>query len=219
MGLEIGSYISALVSTNPIGATDPKSQGDDHIRFIKAKLLETFPNVTGAVTATHTQLNFTVGATQGLATLSISLASAITLLGEMGTLSASVTSSDMTGTIRNPRISQVTADKLVGGTLTKGYATTPYNAGTITTGTLTPNEANGAMQYYINGGAHTLAPPTNSTSICLQMTNNATAGAITTTGFTYVTGSTLTTTNGDDFFLFVTRNNGFIHLHVQKLQT
>lgn len=61
MGLETGSYISALVSTNPVGATDPKSQGDDHLRFIKAKILETFPNVTGAVTATHTELNLVSG--------------------------------------------------------------------------------------------------------------------------------------------------------------
>ncbi|MBF0171741.1 MAG: hypothetical protein HQK87_11780, partial [Nitrospinae bacterium] len=57
MGLETGSYISALVATNPVGATDPKSQGDDHLRFIKAKILETFPNITGAVTASHTELN------------------------------------------------------------------------------------------------------------------------------------------------------------------
>lgn len=102
MGLETGNYISALVSTNPIGATDPKSQGDDHIRFIKTKLLETFPNVTGAVTASHTELNLTVGASQGLATLSVSFAALQTLVGQMGSFSASVTSSDITGSIRAP---------------------------------------------------------------------------------------------------------------------
>jgi hypothetical protein len=102
MGLETGSFISALVSTNPVGATDPKSQGDDHLRFIKAKLLETFPNVTGAVTSTHLELNLVDGATQGLATLSVSFAALHTLVGQMGTLSSSVTSSDITGSIRNP---------------------------------------------------------------------------------------------------------------------
>lgn len=56
MALESGSYISDLVATNPT-ATDPKSQGDDHLRLLKAAILATFPNITGAVTATHTQIN------------------------------------------------------------------------------------------------------------------------------------------------------------------
>ena len=68
MGLETGSFISALVATNPVGATDPKSQGDDHLRFIKAKLLETFPNITGAVSATHTELNYVDGVTSAIQT-------------------------------------------------------------------------------------------------------------------------------------------------------
>jgi hypothetical protein len=55
MSLESGTYISDLVVTNPPG-TDPKSQGDDHLRLIKATLKNTFPNVAGAATASHTQL-------------------------------------------------------------------------------------------------------------------------------------------------------------------
>lgn len=50
-------YINSLVATNPDGATDPKSQGDDHIRGIKNVILKTFPNLTGAVTVTQDQLN------------------------------------------------------------------------------------------------------------------------------------------------------------------
>ena len=102
--------------------------------------------------------------------------------------------------------------------LTVGYATTPYNAGTKSSGTFTPNEANGQQQYYINGGAHTLAPPTNNTCITLQVTNNGSAGAITTSGFTIVTGDALTNANGDDFFLRVEKLNGFSQLHVTALQ-
>ena len=56
MGLETGTYISDLVTTNPAGSDDP-SQGDDHLRLLKTTLKTTFPNVTGAVTATHTELN------------------------------------------------------------------------------------------------------------------------------------------------------------------
>jgi len=42
MGLETGSTISALVKTNPL-ATDNVSQGDNHLRLIKAILKEQFP--------------------------------------------------------------------------------------------------------------------------------------------------------------------------------
>ena len=56
MPLETGTFISDLVPANPPG-TDPKSQGDDHLRLIKSTIKTTFPNVTGAVTKTHLQLN------------------------------------------------------------------------------------------------------------------------------------------------------------------
>lgn len=103
-------------------------------------------------------------------------------------------------------------------TLTVGFATTSYNAGTKSSGTYTPDEANGQFQYAINGGAHTLAPPTNDTAITIQYTNNASAGTITTTGFTVVTGDALTTTNGDDFLCDIRKINGFSQLHVTALQ-
>ena len=103
-------------------------------------------------------------------------------------------------------------------TITVGYAQTSFNAGTKSSGTFTPDEANGSMQFYINGGAHTLAPPTNDTSISIQVTNNGTAGTITTTGFTIVIGDTLTTTDTDDFMFFIIKNNGFSILNVIALQ-
>ncbi len=43
MGLESGTYLSDLVSSNPTG-TDFESQGDDHLRLIKSTLQSTFPN-------------------------------------------------------------------------------------------------------------------------------------------------------------------------------
>jgi len=49
-------YIDDLNATNP-PATDPLSQVDDHLRLIKTAVKQSFPNVTGAVTATHTVLN------------------------------------------------------------------------------------------------------------------------------------------------------------------
>jgi len=51
-------YISNLVPSNPPG-TDPLSQADDHITGIKNVLINSFPNITGAVTMTQGQLNGT----------------------------------------------------------------------------------------------------------------------------------------------------------------
>ncbi len=107
---------------------------------------------------------------------------------------------------------------LAGGTLDQGYSATPYNAGTKSSGTFTPDEANGNFQYCVNGGAFTLAPPTNNCTLVLQVTNNGSAGTITTSGFTKVSGYVPTTTNGDDFIAFITKINGFSHLAWQELQ-
>jgi len=57
MGLEAATYISQLVATNPVGATDPKSQGDDHLRLLKSVLQNTLPALTGAVLSTQAELN------------------------------------------------------------------------------------------------------------------------------------------------------------------
>lgn len=70
MGLESATYISDLVSTNP-AAGDAKSQGDDHIRLVKSTVKATFPNVSGAVTATHAELNIMDGVTASTAELNI----------------------------------------------------------------------------------------------------------------------------------------------------
>lgn len=56
MGLESGTYISDLVTSNPLGS-DGKNAGDDHIRLIKSTLQATFPSINGAVNATPAQLN------------------------------------------------------------------------------------------------------------------------------------------------------------------
>lgn len=70
MALETGTYISDLVNTNPT-STDAKSDGDDHIRLLKSTILTTFPSITGAVTATHTELNTMDGITANTAELNI----------------------------------------------------------------------------------------------------------------------------------------------------
>jgi hypothetical protein len=56
MALESGTYIDSLDAANP-ATTDGLSQADDHMRLIKSTIKATFPNLTGAVTLTHTQVN------------------------------------------------------------------------------------------------------------------------------------------------------------------
>lgn len=56
MALETATYINQLVQTNPLGS-DPLADADGHLRLIKSVLKTTFPNITGAVTATQGQIN------------------------------------------------------------------------------------------------------------------------------------------------------------------
>ena len=54
MPLESASYIASLVATNPT-STDPKSQGDDHLRLVKTTLQNTFAGFPGMVIVTGTE--------------------------------------------------------------------------------------------------------------------------------------------------------------------
>jgi len=56
MALESGTYINSLDANNPV-TTDGLSQADDHMRLIKSTVKATFPNVSGAVTLSHTEVN------------------------------------------------------------------------------------------------------------------------------------------------------------------
>lgn len=71
MGLETSTYVDGLNIANP-AATDGLAQADDHIRLIKTVLKNTFPNLTGAVTATQANLNNTTAIPSTLTDLGIS---------------------------------------------------------------------------------------------------------------------------------------------------
>ncbi len=63
MGLETANYIPELVASNPVGAVDPKSEGDDHLRMLKVVLQSQFLNFESTtvspkpVTLTEDQIN------------------------------------------------------------------------------------------------------------------------------------------------------------------
>lgn len=71
MALESFGYISALNVDNPASG-DALSASDDHLRGIKSTLKATFTGgstgLAGAVTVTHTELNYLAGATSNVQT-------------------------------------------------------------------------------------------------------------------------------------------------------
>jgi hypothetical protein len=105
-------------------------------------------------------------------------------------------------------------------TITGGYAITPFNAGTKSTGTYTPASSDGNYQYATNGGAHTLAAPANDCAIDILYTNNGSAGSITFSGFTVgsATGSALTTTDTSKFLISIRRINSVATYSIYALQ-
>jgi len=56
MALETATYIDGLNASNP-AASDAISTADDHLRLIKSTIKATFPNITGPVTATQSDIN------------------------------------------------------------------------------------------------------------------------------------------------------------------
>jgi hypothetical protein len=70
MALESATYINGLVATNPV-STDALALADDHMRLIKGTIKATFPNITGAITADHTEINVLDGITSSTNELNI----------------------------------------------------------------------------------------------------------------------------------------------------
>lgn len=65
MTVENATYIHQLDRTLPTNV-DLISEGDDHIRLTKKTVQNTFPNVTGAVSATHIEISYLSGVTSGI---------------------------------------------------------------------------------------------------------------------------------------------------------
>jgi hypothetical protein len=103
---------------------------------------------------------------------------------------------------------------------TAGVTNTGVNDGTKSSGTYTPTPVGGNMRYISNAGAFTLAVPTyaGDYTMVIQITNAAGAGAITLSGFSKTTGSPFTTTVGHDFFVYITKLNGFTLANTVALQ-
>lgn len=279
MGLESATYIEDLNVANPADG-DGKSQGDDHLRLIKAAIKTTFPGLGGrfarvqgktagynlAASDNSTIIHFTgagpytlgsaavatlgngfvaviANLSSGLVTIdpnaSETVNGATTLdiaAGSAGILYCTGTeflffrtlpfrlalnSLSLTAlrTLTLQDASGIIAlNDVEDQTITGGAAVTSKDLGTITTGTVTPECSDRPMQHYINGGAHTLAASASAGSMLLDITNNGSAGVITASGFTLVTGDGFTTTNGHKFRCHISKGNAGQLLSVQALQ-
>lgn len=102
-------------------------------------------------------------------------------------------------------------------TFTKGFTVTP-NA--ISTGSFTVDPSLGNYQYVTNNGAYTITNPSSDCAVDILVTNGASAGATTFTGFTVgsSTGSALTTTNGNRFIISIRRINAISTYSIYALQ-
>ena len=105
-------------------------------------------------------------------------------------------------------------------TVTGGANDTPYNLGTINSGTTTLDCGLMRSQYLTDNGAFTLAAPSNDGMCVIKVTNSAAAGVITFSGFTVGsnTGDAINTTNGDKFFISILRINGTSTYVIKALQ-
>lgn len=114
------------------------------------------------------------------------------------------------------RTMTTTGDQVLNG----GYSTVAVDDGTRTAGTYRPSPVGGNTRRIVNGGPFTIAAPNvaGDYSMVVQMTNNASAGAVAFSGFSKVVGSAITTTNGHDFFIFITKVNDFTLASVEALQ-
>lgn len=97
--------------------------------------------------------------------------------------------------------------------LTGGFTTTSYNAGTKSSGTFTPDPTLGNIQHATNGGAHTIAPPSSVCTMVIEYTNSS-AGALTTSGYTFVTGDVYSTSGTKKHIFYITKTNSYSQLHI-----
>lgn len=97
--------------------------------------------------------------------------------------------------------------------LSAGYTATSVNVGTKSTGTFTPDPTLGNIQHYTNGGAHTLAPPTSPCTMVIECTN-ASAGALTTSGFSIVSGDAYSSSGTKKHIFYITKTNSFSQLDI-----
>lgn len=94
----------------------------------------------------------------------------------------------------------------------------PEALGTVSSGTTTPEPSAGAVKTLTNGGAFTWAAPTEEGGYICIVTNGASAGPITASGFDEEETANFTTTDTEKFEVCVTNIGGQQSMTVRALQ-
>lgn len=102
--------------------------------------------------------------------------------------------------------------------LTAGITVTEHGFGTLTSGTFTPDPTLGNEQYGTFNGVTTLAPPSASCCIRIEISNGASASSLTTSGFTKVGGDPYVTTSGSKFYFFMNKSTNYSSVIIEALQ-
>jgi hypothetical protein len=107
-----------------------------------------------------------------------------------------------------------------GQNISGGSTYTSSNQGTKSTGTFTIDPGACQLQYITANGAFTLAAPAADGAVDLLVTNGASAGAITFSGFTVGSniGDPYVTTSGFKFVFYIRRINGVSTYQIRALQ-
>lgn len=173
MTIETATYISSLNSANP-GASDAISEGDDHIRLLKSTIKATFPNVAGAATPSHTELNYVTGVTSAIQT-------------QINAKAPSVSPTFTTPALGTPASGVLTNCTGTASGLTAGLANAlaagaagqlPYQSGSGTTAFSAAGTAGQTLQ---SGGTGSPTWVTVSNSPIVPITATASLGAMTVT--------------------------------------
>jgi hypothetical protein len=189
MALESATYINGLVETNPT-SSDNISDGDNHIRLVKAVVKATFPNVTGAITGTHTQINDSVTSVTAATNASTLVKRDASGNFSAGTITAALTGS-VTGSLSGNATSATSAGYwTTGRTITLG--------GDLSGSVLIQGNANATLTASVtnNSHSHTIANVTglqtalNNKVDDGQVLTNVPSGAVfTDTNTTYSVGN------------------------------
>ena len=142
-------------------------------------------------------------------------------VGTVATTAASGTGSTATITFGTAFVTPVGSSITVSGVTPTGYngtyTVTASSAGSVSFASSTTGSQ--TIAGTVTSGINLAAPSASGDyTMVLQITNGASAGNISFSGFNKTTGSQFTRTNGDDFMVYVTKLNGFTVANVVALQ-
>lgn len=102
----------------------------------------------------------------------------------------------------------------VASSLSVGFiASASLNIGTVSSGTYIVSATLSNYQHWFAGGAYSLTPQISVSQVIAEVVNSS-AGALTTSGWTYVTGDTYSSSGTKKHLFYMTKTNAVSHLHI-----